>query len=113
MGNNSPGRDFEGHLMTSIFLGVQGLRKSKILFYLKKRNITIVEYEAKFTVLDKFIQRFVEDEHDHVHKFEMGLRTKIRKQVVPYELTIYADVVNKTLIIEREVNNECAEKERN
>ena len=32
--------------------------------------------------------------------------------MVPYELTTYADVVNKALIIEREVNEECMERER-
>ena len=43
----------------------------------------------------------------------MGLRTEIQKQVVPYELTTYADVVNKALIIERKNNEECAKGERN
>ena len=32
--------------------------------------------------------------------------------MVPYELITYADVVNKALIIEREVNEECMERER-
>ena len=32
--------------------------------------------------------------------------------MVPYELTTYADVVNKALIIEREVNGERVERER-
>ena len=32
--------------------------------------------------------------------------------MVPYELTTYADVVNKALIIEREVNEERMERER-
>ena len=33
--------------------------------------------------------------------------------MVPLELTTYIDVINKTQIIEREVNKEHAEKERN
>ncbi|XP_038983663.1 uncharacterized protein LOC120111173 [Phoenix dactylifera] len=75
--------------------------------------MTVAEYEAKFTELAKFVPKLVEDEQDRVHKFEMGLKTEIRKQVVPYELTTYAAVVNKALIIEREVNEAFAERERN
>ncbi|XP_038976545.1 uncharacterized protein LOC120107362 [Phoenix dactylifera] len=75
--------------------------------------MTIAEYEAKFTELAKFVPKLVEDELDRTHKFEMGLKTEIRKQVVPYELTTYAAVVNKALIIEREVIDERLERERN
>ena len=32
--------------------------------------------------------------------------------MIPYELTTYADVVNKALIIEREVNEERMERKR-
>ena len=32
---------------------------------------------------------------------------------MPYELTTYADVVNKILIIERDINEEHTERERN
>ena len=32
---------------------------------------------------------------------------------MPYELTIYVDMVNKALIIEREVNKERTKRERN
>ena len=41
--------------------------------------MTVAEYEIKFIELAKFVLRLVEDEHDQVHKFEIGLRTKIRK----------------------------------
>ena len=33
--------------------------------------------------------------------------------MVPYELTTYTDVVNRALIIEREINKKYAKKERN
>ena len=74
--------------------------------------MSVTKYEAKFTELAKFVPRLVDGEQERVNKFEMGLRTEIRKQVVPYELTTYADVVNKALIIEREVNEERMERER-
>ena len=40
----------------------------------------------------------------------MNLKIEIRKQVISLELTTHMDVVNKALIIEKEVNEECAEK---
>ena len=42
----------------------------------------------------------------------MGPRIEIKK-LVPYELTIYVDMVNKALIIERKVNEERVERKRN
>lgn len=63
--------------------------------------------------LAKLDPKLVEAKHDRVHKFEMGLRTEIRKQIVPYEPIIFATVVNKALLIEREVNKERAKRERN
>ncbi|XP_038975808.1 uncharacterized protein LOC120106826 [Phoenix dactylifera] len=88
-------------------------QKEQEFIHLKQRGMTVAEYEAKFTELAKFVLKLVEDEQDRVHKFEMGLKTEIRKQVVPYEFTTYAAVVNKALIIEREVNEAFAERERN
>lgn len=70
--------------------------------------MTVVEYEVKFMELAKFVPRMVEKEQDWVHKFDRGLKIKIRKQVVPYELTTY-----KALIIEREVNEKCVERKKN
>lgn len=61
---------------------------------------------------DQFVSRLVEKEQDRVYKLETGLKTEIRKQVIPYELTTYANVVNKVLIIEREVNEERVEREK-
>ena len=74
--------------------------------------MTVAEYEAKFTEFIKFVPRLIEDERDRMHKFEMKLRIKIRKQVVWYKLTIYGDIINKILIIEREVNEERTEREK-
>lgn len=48
-----------------------------------------------------------------MHKFEIRLTIEIRKQVVLYKLATYAVVVNKALIIEREVNEEHIKRERN
>lgn len=74
--------------------------------------MTIEEYEVKFMKLAKFVPRLVKEE-DRVHKFERELRTRIMKQVVPYELMTFMDVVNKALMIERKVNEVHAKRETN
>ena len=89
------------------------IQKEQEFIHLRQGNRSVAEYEAKFTELAKFVPRLVEIEQDRVHKFKMGLKTEIRRQVVPYELTTYASVVNKTLIIEREANEAHVERERN
>ena len=73
----------------------------------------VMEYEDKSKDLAKFVSWLVENEHDWVHKFKMGLRIEIRKQVVLYELTTYTNMINKALIIEMKVNKKLAYSERN
>lgn len=51
----------------------------------------VIEYEAKFMELAKFVSRLVKKEHDRVYKLERELKTKIRKKVVPYKL-IYMQI---------------------
>ena len=63
--------------------------------------------------LNLFTPRFVEDECDRVYQFDMGLKIEVKKQVMSYELIIYANIVNKILIIKRKVNKEYAEREKN
>ena len=87
------------------------IQKEQEFIHLKQGNRSVAEYEVKFTELAKFVPRLVEIEQDRVHKFEMRLKTEIKRQVVPYELNTYASVVNKALIIEREVNEAHVERE--
>nr|XP_010934820.1 uncharacterized protein LOC105054890 [Elaeis guineensis] len=69
------------------------IQKEQEFIYLKQKGMSVTEYEAKFTELAKFAPRLVDGEQERIHKFEMGLKTEIRKQMVPYKLTTYADVI--------------------
>ncbi|XP_038985500.1 uncharacterized protein LOC120111712 [Phoenix dactylifera] len=84
---------FQGAFYDKYFPRSVRTQKEQEFIHLKQRNMTVAEYEAKFTELAKFVPKLVEDELDRTHKFEMGLKTEIRKQVVPYELTTYATAV--------------------
>lgn len=59
IGNNSPRKDSKKHFITSIFLGVR-TQKEQEFIYLKQRNIIVMENEAKFMELAKFVPRLGE-----------------------------------------------------
>lgn len=69
---------------------------------LKQNNLTLVEYEAKFTELSRFVPEFVSTEEKRAKRFQLGLKPWIRTRVAPFELTDYATVVQKASIIEAE-----------
>lgn len=62
--------------------------------------MTIAQYTAKFIKLAKFTSKLVENEETQARKFQMGLRAKIRKDMVPFKLITYGEIANTTLIIE-------------
>ncbi|OAY80051.1 hypothetical protein ACMD2_27240 [Ananas comosus] len=66
-------------------------------------NRTVIEYELEFTRLERFAPKLVEFELERAQKFEEGLRPDIRQLVVGYELPTLKDVVNKALLLEKEL----------
>ena len=41
---------------------------------LKQNNISVVEYEAKFTKLSRFVPEFVNTEEKRARRFQQGLK---------------------------------------
>ncbi|XP_020262430.1 uncharacterized protein LOC109838389 [Asparagus officinalis] len=62
----------------------------------------MAEYEEEFTYLSKFAPKFVATEEDRARRCEEGLRPHIRFQVSSFELSTYAAVLKKYLVIEKE-----------
>nr|CAD1842671.1 unnamed protein product [Ananas comosus var. bracteatus] len=71
--------------------------------HLEQSNRTVIEYELEFTRLERFAPKLVESELERARKFEEGLRPDIRQLVVGYELPTLRDVVNKALLLEKEL----------
>nr|CAD1839693.1 unnamed protein product [Ananas comosus var. bracteatus] len=71
--------------------------------HLEQSNRTVIEYELEFTRLERFAPKLVEFELERARKFEEGLRPDIRQLVVGYELPTLRDVVNKALLLEKEL----------
>ncbi|XP_074346902.1 uncharacterized protein LOC141685712 [Apium graveolens] len=80
------------------------------LFELKQENMTVGEYEKKFTELSRFVGEYVDSEEKRAKRFQQGLKPWLRSHVVAFELTTYAEVVQKAMVIEGESEQNQKEK---
>lgn len=106
-------RDFEGagivtwERFKELFLEkyfpdyMQGQMEIKFL-ELKQGNMTVAEYEARFSELSRFVPHFVDTELKRARRFQYGLKPWLQKKVKPFELTEYSKVVQKATIIEED-----------
>ena len=67
---------------------------------LKQGNMTVLEYEKKFTELSRFVTKYVSTEEEKAQRFQQGLEYWIRDRVSMFEIETYAGVVQKAALIE-------------
>ncbi|CAD5168201.1 unnamed protein product, partial [Musa acuminata subsp. malaccensis] len=81
------------------------IREQKELEFLDliQGNLTVAKYDSKFTELSRFATHITDDEIRKAKKFERGLRPAIRSRISALKLQVYADVVERALIIERDL----------
>ncbi|GFY90953.1 hypothetical protein Acr_07g0011490 [Actinidia rufa] len=77
--------------------------KEQEFMSLKKRTMSVAEFEEKFIALSRFAPKMVRTEELKCRRFEQGLDWQIRSRVAMFEINIYSELVNKTKIAEREV----------
>ncbi|KAL8120801.1 hypothetical protein AgCh_017835 [Apium graveolens] len=65
-----------------------------------KGDLTVAEYEAKFTELARFVPDQVDTDEKKARRFEQGLKFWILNRVAMFELTSYVAVVQKAMVIE-------------
>ncbi|XP_074351549.1 uncharacterized protein LOC141690670 [Apium graveolens] len=63
----------------------------------KQEGMTVGEYENKFTELARFIGDYVDTDEKRMQRFQQGLKPWLRSRVVAFELTTYAEVVQKAM----------------
>ncbi|XP_074358662.1 uncharacterized protein LOC141697970 [Apium graveolens] len=80
-------------------------------FELKQEGMTVGECEKKFTELARFVGDYVDTDEKRVRRFQQGLKPWLRSRVATFELTTYAEVVQKAMVIEGESDQNL--KERN
>ena len=69
---------------------------------LKQGNMSVGEYETKFTELARFVPEQVDTDKKKAKRFEQGLKPWIKSRVIMFELGTYTGVVQKALIMESE-----------
>ncbi|XP_028093728.1 uncharacterized protein LOC114293801 [Camellia sinensis] len=67
---------------------------------LKQGRMSIVEYEAKFTELARFVPHMVDTDYKNAHKFEGGLDLDIFDRVGVLKLPTYVEVLDRSLMDE-------------
>lgn len=82
---------------------IQDLQAQEFLT-LVQGTMTVMEYHAKFTRLEKFTLYISEDEKRRAKKFIYGLNHNIRQKVVPQRPRTLADAVAIAAAVEEEYN---------
>ncbi|OKX69635.1 hypothetical protein AXD71_14915, partial [Listeria monocytogenes] len=78
---------------------------------LKQGNMSVADYEAKFTELSRFVPSYVDTERKKARRFQQGLKSWIRSKLAILELDTYAAVIQKAMIAEAEGDLYQKEKE--
>ncbi|XP_028116481.1 uncharacterized protein LOC114314225 [Camellia sinensis] len=73
---------------------------------LKQGNMTVAEYEAKFTELARFASYMVDTEYKKTRKFESGLCNDIFERVNVLKLPTYVEVLDQALMSETNIANQ-------
>jgi len=76
---------------------------------LEQREMTVDQYEAKFSKLSRYAPKLIEDREEKAKKFMKGLRTDIRKQLVPSNIRDYNEIYEMAQLVEQELVREQSE----
>ncbi|XP_074356548.1 uncharacterized protein LOC141696288 [Apium graveolens] len=69
---------------------------------LRQEDMTVAEYEVKFSELARFVPEYVNTEAKKAKRFQQGLKPWIRSQVALLEIRTYVAFVQKAMIVEGE-----------
>ncbi|KAL3752709.1 hypothetical protein ACJRO7_000157 [Eucalyptus globulus] len=73
---------------------------------LEQRELTVDQYEAKFSELSRYAPRLIEDREEKAKRFLKRLRTDIRKQLVPLNIRDYHEIYERPQLLEQELVRE-------
>ena len=69
---------------------------------LEQENLTVAQYEAKFTELSRFFPQLIAIEEKKAVKFQDGLKPYMKNKISILKLSVYSEVVDKALIVEKD-----------
>ncbi|XP_059670860.1 uncharacterized protein LOC132316395 [Cornus florida] len=75
-------------------------------------NMSMTEYENKFTSLSRFAPKSVRNEADKTRKFVSGLHYQMRPLITAQYFKVYAEAMERALMLEAEANDRNARREQ-
>ncbi|RVW40482.1 Transposon Ty3-G Gag-Pol polyprotein [Vitis vinifera] len=80
------------------------VRRQKVgeFIRLEQRDMTVVQYEAKFTKLSRFSPQLIATEEEKALKFQDGLKPYLKNKISILKLGVYSEVVDRALIAEKD-----------
>jgi len=63
--------------------------------------MTVNQYDVKFTQLSRYAEKLVFEEEKRMKRFVRGLKSEIESKLVPFQLQIYSQTMEKSLKVER------------
>ena len=70
--------------------------------HLEQGDLTIAQYEAKFTKPSCFAPQLIATEEEKTLKFQDGLKPYIKNKISILKLSVYSEVVDRALIVEKD-----------
>ena len=86
--------------------------KEREFLNLKQGDLSVAEYEVKFTKLSRFAPTLVSDETSKCSRFLDGLNLNMRSRVSVLEIPLFADLYNKAIITEEDLREEVHQREQ-
>ena len=65
----------------------------------------MVEYERRFTKLSRYAMEFISTEANRAKRFEQGLRSAIRENLLALKIRDYGDMVDRATLVERGIED--------
>ncbi|XP_059637210.1 uncharacterized protein LOC132279296 [Cornus florida] len=75
-------------------------------------NISVAEYENKFTSLSRFASEMVRDEIDKTRKFISGLHDRMRPLITAQFIKVYSETVERALMLEADIKDKDARRKQ-
>ncbi|XP_010648083.1 uncharacterized protein LOC104878882 [Vitis vinifera] len=69
---------------------------------LEQGDLTMAQYEAKFTELSRFAPQLIATEEEKTLKFQDGLKPYLKNKISILKLSVYSEVVDRALIAEKD-----------
>ena len=69
---------------------------------MEQGDMTMAQYEAKFTELSRFTLQLIVTEKEKTLKFQDGLKPYLKNKISILKFSVYSKVVNKALITKKD-----------